>query len=50
MVVPCIPCAAPIVAPAMATFFGVGAAAVAARRTIDKKTKKKKVKKSKKKR
>lgn len=49
MVVPCIPCAAPIVAPAMATFFGVGATAVAARRTMGKKTKKKKKKTKKKK-
>jgi hypothetical protein len=44
----CAPCVAPIVAPTMATFFGVGATAVAARRTIDIKTKKKKDKKEKK--
>ena len=45
MVVPCIPCAAPVVAPAMATFFGVGATAVAARSPWVKKLKRKKVKK-----
>lgn len=50
MVVPCIPCAvaaAPVVGPAMATFFGVGATAIAFRRSLKTKKKKKKTKKKK---